>query len=70
MVLLKIPHISNKEKREVHKFWHIFYGPYKIKREVNTNAFELTEVDEDTNVKGTYNKKDLRLYFDRKHDDI
>ena len=65
LVMLKIPHISKKEKKELHKFWHIFYGPYKIQREVNTNTFELSEFKDNTKIKGIYNRKDLRLYHMR-----
>lgn len=66
LILLKVLHISNKEKKEVHKFWHVYYGPYKITREMKNNAFELSEIDDKTRRKGTYNQKDLKKYFSRK----
>lgn len=63
LVLIKIPHISKAENKETHKFWHIFFGPYMIKREININAFELVSIENENEVKGIYNRKDLRKYY-------
>lgn len=61
-VLLRVPRLSCKANREIDKFFHIFYGPYVISRKYNENAFELSEVDNPTRVKGNYNKKSLKPY--------
>lgn len=60
LVLLRVPHFSNAEKQEVKKLWHIFFGSYKIKSEVQKNSYELTDPNDETTVKGIYNRKSSR----------
>lgn len=65
LVLLKIPHISRAENKEVHKYFHIFFGPCRRKDIIKENAFKLVEMDDERKVKGTYNRVHLRRYYPR-----
>ena len=56
-VLLKVPHQLSSEKREIDTYFHIFTGPYKIKAEVNTNVFKLTDLHNDKKEIGIYNRE-------------
>ena len=63
LVLLRVPHLSNAARNEIHKFFHVFEGPYKIIKQNGANAFVLS-IPEDTNkIKGVFNRLNLRPYY-------
>ena len=62
LVLLRVPKQSNAFNKTISKFFHIYYGPYRIARSFNENAYELVDVDNPRNIVGRYNRADLRLY--------
>lgn len=62
LVLLRIPHRSDKEDRVISKFFHIYHGPYKVHRVINRNAYELAERDDPLEIKGVYNRIDFKIY--------
>jgi hypothetical protein len=61
-VLLRVPHISSALDKTVKKFFHLYEGPYRINKIINSNAFELCEIDNYTKVKGIYNRQSLKKY--------
>lgn len=66
-VLLKVPHLSSNTDRVTHKFFHLFEGPYKISGTKGANAFILSDVNDVTNIKGTYNRESMRKYKEPIH---
>ena len=42
LVLLRVPHISNAVQNQINKFFHIYEGPYKLVKQVGSNAFVLS----------------------------
>ncbi|OXU31219.1 hypothetical protein TSAR_007793, partial [Trichomalopsis sarcophagae] len=61
-VMLRVPHLSDATQHKTSKFFHIYEGPYKVSRVIGENAFELISVDDHTQIKGTYNRYNLRKY--------
>ena len=41
-VILRVLHLSNAMQNKIHKFYHVYEGPYKITRTSDSNAFELS----------------------------
>lgn len=66
LVLLKVPHQSNKDDGKISKFFYLYFGPYRINRIFGANACELVAMDPPHLVKGIYNRADLRLYHSNK----
>lgn len=64
LVLLHIPKQSDALKKITRKFFHIFYGPYRIKKELGNNAYELCDVDDSDRRIGIHNRINLRKYND------
>lgn len=62
LVLLKVPLPFNASDRVTHKFFHIYQGPYKIIRTIGKNAFVLCNPENENDIKGTYNRINLRKY--------
>lgn len=65
LVLLRVPKKSDKLKGVTEKFFHLYYGPYKISQTFGNNAFELVEKDNSDSVIGIYNRCSLKKYNDR-----
>ena len=68
LVLIRVRHLSNTFDRTNKKFFHLYEGPYRIKKVINEYTFLLTEKDNEEIEKGIYNQKNLRKYFS--HDNI
>lgn len=64
-VLIKVLRLSNAIDGEIQKFFHIFSSPYRIKRQIEENAFELTNNENNQIIKGIYNRTNLRKYHSR-----
>lgn len=62
-VLLKVPHLSSQTDRVTHKFFHLFEGPFKIVKIKGNNAFVLADINDDSKIKGSYNRLSLRRYY-------
>lgn len=62
LVLLKVPIPSNAQDKVTHKFFHIYQGPYQIIKIIGRNAFVLSDPQNLENIKGTYNRTNLRKY--------
>lgn len=62
-VLLRVPHLSSNTDRVTHKFFHLFEGPYLIKKRIGTNAYILETEDKNNTLSGTYNRISLRKYL-------
>lgn len=62
LVLIRVPHLSNQSDKVIHKFFHLYEGPYKIGRIISNNAFVLSDVDTEVELRGTYNRNCLRPY--------
>lgn len=62
LVLLRVPHLSDLSQRVTRKFFHLFEGPYEVKKILNRNAFVLVDSEDVSKVKGTYNRFHLRRY--------
>lgn len=65
LVLLRVRHLSNALDRVTKKFFHLYEGPYKIIRKVGDNAFVLADPSNNLDEKGTYNRWNLRKYYER-----
>ena len=64
LVLLRVPKPSNLAEKKISKFFLLYYGPYRINRAFNDNAFELADVNDPSSIIGHYNRADLRLYHE------
>lgn len=62
LVLLRVPKQSDALKKVTRKFFHIFYGPYKIKIKLGNNSYELVGIEWDR-FHGIYNQANLRKYI-------
>ena len=62
LVLVRIPRQSDALNKCIAKFFHIYYGPYRISRIFNRNAYELADCKNPEKIIGKYNRIDLRLY--------
>ncbi|OXU16423.1 hypothetical protein TSAR_016666 [Trichomalopsis sarcophagae] len=63
LVLLRVPKQSNLLERKIAKFFHLYYGPYRVLRSFNENAYELVGMDVPQKLVGRYNRADLRVYI-------
>ena len=59
--LLRILKQSNMAERKITKFFHLYYGPYRIHRNFNENAFELVDKNDPKNLIGRFNRSDFRI---------
>ena len=64
LVLLRVRHLSNAFDKTIHKFFHLFEGPYLITQIIGNNAFVLSDPSNPDKVKGTYNRTNLRKYYE------
>lgn len=62
LVLLRVRHLSNAFDKVIKKFFHLFEGPYRIKKRVGENAFVLVDANDNDKEIGTYNRLNLRKY--------
>ena len=65
LVLLRVPKQSDKCNKVTEKFFHLFFGPYKIAKRYGQNVFELRHRDDSERIIGTYNRCSLRKYHSR-----
>lgn len=63
LVLLRVPHLSNASQSQIHKFFHVYEGPYRIVKIVGSNAYELGLPDDAEQIKGTFNRFNLKRYY-------
>ncbi|OXU16431.1 hypothetical protein TSAR_016674 [Trichomalopsis sarcophagae] len=69
LVLLRVPKQSNLIERKIAKFFHLYYGPYRVLCSFNENAYELVDIDDPQKLVGRYNRADLRLYVRSENND-
>ena len=62
LVLVRIPKQSSAVDNTISKFFHIYYGPYRVTRTFNANTYELAYLDNARRIVGRYNRADLRFY--------
>ena len=62
LVLLRVPHQYSALDRKISKFFHLYYGPYRIARAFNFNAFELVDMNDPSQIIEHYNRSDFRKY--------
>ena len=62
LIVIRVPQQSNALKKQIKKFFHLYYGPYRISKCFNDNAYELVNKDKETEILGHYNRCDLKLY--------
>lgn len=65
LVLLHVPKLSDALKKVTRKFFHIYYGPYRIQRKFDNNAYELVAIDRDKKNMGIHNHVNLKKYVRR-----
>ena len=63
LVLLRVRHLSNAIDRVTKKFFHLFEGPFVIAKELGQNTFLLVDPNDEKNIKGVYNRSNLRKYY-------
>lgn len=63
LVLLRVPKISDAFKRLTRKFFHLYYGPYKIIKDFGNNAYRLVAIENDSRIIGVYNRSSLKKYI-------
>ena len=63
LVLIRVPHLSNAIQKQTLKFFHVYEGPFEIVRNVGENAFVVRLPDDETVIKGTYKRFNLRKYY-------
>lgn len=59
-VLLRVPGVSNAEKKEIGKMFDLFHGPFIVSRRIHENTYELNTVQ--GQCKGKFNLRSLRRY--------
>ena len=62
LVLLRVPYPSSAIDKVTAKFFHLYYGPYRLSKKYGENAFRLVDPNDTTIEKGTYNRISLRKY--------
>ena len=62
LVLLRVPHLSNAAQNQTHKFFHVYEGPFRLVKQSGPNAFVLSLPEDTNNVKGVFNRLNLRPY--------
>lgn len=60
-VLLRVPGVSNAERKEMSKLFDLYYGPYFIRERVHDNTYKLERADK--SIIGTYNVRSLKRYI-------
>lgn len=63
LVLLYVPKQSDALNKVTRKFFHVYYGPYIITRDLEDNSFELANVDDHDQILGIYNRCNLKKYY-------
>ena len=66
-VLLRVRHLSNALDKTTKKFFHLYEGPYIISKTIGKNAYVLADINKGREI-GTYNKTNLRKYYDDNND--
>lgn len=46
------------------KFFHLYYGPYRIARKLGNNSYDLVGIDGNRSV-GIHNQSNLKKYIQR-----
>ena len=59
--LLKALNVSSSENEQVHKFFHVYDGPYLIKKKIAEDTYII--VSDDGKEKGQFHVKNLKPYF-------
>ena len=62
LVLLRVKHLSNALDKVTKKFFHLFEGSFRIDKTIGNNAFVLVDPNNSSEIKGTYNRTNLRKY--------
>ena len=62
LVLLRVHKPSSLNDKKISKFFHLYYGPYRVHRAFNENAYELREKDHPERLVGNYKRADLCVY--------
>lgn len=65
LVLVSEPKQSDALKRVKRKLFHLYYGPFRISRDLKNNAYELVDMTDPSTIKGIYNLSNLKKYFKR-----
>lgn len=60
-VLLRVPGVSNSEKREMGKLFELYQGPFLIRERIRENTYLLETLD--GRFKGQHNVRALRRYY-------
>ena len=63
LVLLRVKHLSSALDKVTHKFFHLFEDPYLLSKAVGGNAYVLADPNNPEEIKGTYNRTNLRKYY-------
>lgn len=63
-VLIRVPRLSNALDAVTHKFFHVYEGPYLLTQACGSNAFRVSDINNPTQIKGTYNRLSLRKYYE------
>lgn len=63
LVLLRVPYPSSAIEKVTAKFFHLYYGPYRLSEKYGENAYRLVDPENPAIVKGTYNRSSLRKYY-------
>ena len=64
-MLLNEPKQSDYLKKVTGKFFHLYFGPYKISKVFGNNAYELVNAGNNLEVKGIFNQCNLKRYIER-----
>ena len=62
-ITLRVPHLSDASQKQIYKFFHIYKSPLRIVKIVGNNAFSLAAPNDETKIKGTYNRFHLWKYY-------
>ena len=61
LVLVKAQNQSNASDKKIAKFFHVYEGPYIVKRKVNMNTYLVA--DGNNNERGKFHISNLKPYY-------
>lgn len=66
LVLVRSSGLSSTLDKVTKKFFQLYKGPYKIKKIIQLNAYQLCDTKHNEKIRGIFNKMLLKKYYSNK----
>ncbi|XP_011697582.1 PREDICTED: uncharacterized protein LOC105455741 [Wasmannia auropunctata] len=63
LVLVRRSELSSALDKVTKKFFQLYEGPYKVKKIIPPNAYQLCNIEDKEKIRGTFNKALLKKYY-------